>query len=118
MGFEKDTNLTQLGGHVHAARGDVVIIKSEEKNRGQWKLVIIEELITGQDGVVRGDKLRAGKSILERPVQLFSPLELSSETPSGGSNVDLDPRVPAFRPRRNAVAVARIRIHDLAQDEK
>ena len=39
----------------------MVIIKSEEKNRGQWKLGIIEELITGQDGVVRGDKLREGK---------------------------------------------------------
>ena len=96
----------------------MVIIKSEEKNREQWKLGIIEELITGQDGLVRGAKLRAGKSIPERPVQLLYPLELSSERPPGRPNVDLDPSTPAFRPRRNAAAVARARIHDLAQDEQ
>ena len=77
---------------------------------------IIEELITGQDGVVRGAKLRAGKSILERPVQLLYPLELSSESPTGGPNVDHDSRMPAFRSRRNAVA--RTRINDLAQYEQ
>ena len=40
---------------------------------------IIEESISGQDGVVRGSKLRAGESIMERPVQLLYPLALSSE---------------------------------------
>ena len=43
-------------------KGDVVIIKSEEKNRGYWKLGIIEERIPGRDGVVRAARLRAGKS--------------------------------------------------------
>ncbi|XP_068687764.1 uncharacterized protein [Montipora foliosa] len=107
-------------GHVHGTRGDVVIIKSEEKNRGQWKLGIIEELITGQDGVVRGDKLRESKSILETPVQLLYPLELTNERPPRRPNVDLDPRAPAFRPafRRNAAAVARVCIQDIAQDEQ
>ena len=105
-------------GHVHGTRGDVVVIKSEEKNRGQWKLGIIEELIIGQDGVVRGAKLREGKSILERPVQLLYPLELTNERPPRRPNVDLDPRAPAFRPRRNAAAVARVCIQDIAQDEQ
>ncbi|XP_068750785.1 uncharacterized protein [Montipora capricornis] len=102
------------------AREDVVIIKSEEKNREQWKLGIIEELITGQDGVVRGNKLREGKSILERPVQLLYPVELTNERPPRRPNVDLDPRAPAFRPafRRNAAAVARVCIQDIAQDEQ
>ena len=40
------------------AKGDVVIIKGEEKNRGLWKLGIVKELITGPDRVVRGAKLR------------------------------------------------------------
>ena len=117
-GLRERHKLKHKNGHVHAARGDVVIIKSEEKNRGQWKLGIIEELITGQDGVVRGAKLRAGKSILERPVQLLYPLELSSERPPGRPNVDLNPSMLAFRPGRNVAAVARTRIHDLAQDEQ
>ena len=79
---------------------------------------IIEELITGQDGAVTGAKLRAGKSILERPVQLLYPLELSSERPPGRPNVDLDPRTPAFRPRCNPAAAARASIQDLAQDKQ
>ncbi|XP_068726453.1 uncharacterized protein [Montipora capricornis] len=117
-GLRESHKLKHKNGHVHAARGDVIIIKCEEKNRGQWKLGITEELITGQDGVVRGAKLRACKSILEKSVQLLYFLELSSERPPGGHNVDLDPRAPAFRSRRNAAAVARTRIHDLAQDEQ
>lgn len=57
----------------------MVIIKCKEKNRGLWKLGTIEESISGQDGVVRGSKLRAGESIMERPVLLLYPLALSSE---------------------------------------
>ena len=51
------------------AVGDVVIIKSVERNCNCWPLCIIEELIVGRDQVVRGAKLRVGKSVLERPVR-------------------------------------------------
>jgi len=104
--------LKHKNGHIHPVRGDVVVIKCEEKNRGLWKLGIIEEFITGQDGVVRGAKLRAGESIMERPVQLLYPLELSSERLPGRRKADLDRTVPAFRPRRYAAAEARARIRD------
>ena len=60
--------------------GDVVIIKGDEKNRGFWKLGIVTSLIKGKDGIVRGVKLRAGKSIMERPLQHIYPLELKMET--------------------------------------
>ena len=59
--------------------GDVVIVKSEDKNRGKWPLGIVEELIVGKDGVVRGARLRAGKSHVERAVQPLYPLELSCD---------------------------------------
>ena len=52
---------------------DVVLIKGEERNRGHWKIGIVEKLIQGRDKVVRGTKLRAGKSTLERPVQHLFP---------------------------------------------
>ena len=57
------------------SEGDVVIIKDEDsKNRGKWKLGIVQKLITGKDGVVRGAKMRAGRSILERALQhLYTP---------------------------------------------
>ena len=61
--------------------GEVVIIRGDEKNRNLWKLGIVQEFIKGKDGIVRGAKLRAGKSYLERPVQHLYPLELSCDKP-------------------------------------
>ena len=57
--------------------GEVVIIKSEQKNRGKWKIGVVDNLIQGRDGVVRAVKLRAGTSFLERPIQHLYPLELT-----------------------------------------
>ena len=56
------------------AVGDVMLIKEDERNRGKWKMGIVDHLITGHDGVVRGAKLRAGKSYLERAIQHLYPL--------------------------------------------
>ena len=78
-GLREQHNLKHKGSKVALAKGDVVIIKGEEKNRGLWKLGIVEELITGRDRVVRGAKLRVGRSYLERPVQHLYPMELSCD---------------------------------------
>ena len=59
------------------AVGDVVVIQSPEQNRNCWPLGIVEQLIEGRDCVVRGARLRAGPSHLERPIQHLYPLELS-----------------------------------------
>ena len=61
--------------------GNVILIKAEERNRGRWRFGIVEQLIQGRDGAVRGAPLRAGKSYLERPVQYLYPLELSCDRP-------------------------------------
>ncbi|XP_028397808.1 uncharacterized protein LOC114521540 [Dendronephthya gigantea] len=37
--------------------GDVVIIRSDERNRGKWPLGIVDELFPGRDGIVRAVKL-------------------------------------------------------------
>eukprot|EP00794_Sanderia_malayensis_P021100 gene21100-23160_t len=60
--------------------GEVVIIKGDEKNRGFWKLGKVTSLIQGKDGIVRGVKLRAGKGIMERPLQHIYPLAIKTET--------------------------------------
>ena len=52
--------------------GDVVLIQSEERNRGKWNIGIVVKLIKGRDGVVRGVRLRAGKSYLERDTTSMS----------------------------------------------
>ena len=96
--------------------GDVVIIKNDERNRGKWQLGVVVQLLTGKDGLVMGAKLRAGKGVLERAVQLLYPLELSC-------NVErprpvLRAEASEFRPKRNAAAVAKIRIRDQAQEDE
>ena len=45
--------------------GEVVLIKSDDKNQGKWKVGIVAELIKGCDGVVQEAKLRTGTSHLE-----------------------------------------------------
>ena len=52
----------------HPNTGDVVIIRDDNKNRNQWKLAIVTDLIRGRDGIVRGAKLRTSKDNLERAV--------------------------------------------------
>ncbi len=32
--------------------GDVVLIKGDERNRGKWKIGIINKLMKGRDGIV------------------------------------------------------------------
>ena len=48
--------------------GEVVIVEDEDKNRNHWKLGIIESLIEGHDGVVRGAKIRTAKGVLGQVV--------------------------------------------------
>ena len=114
-GLRERHRLKCKGDSTHPAKGDVVIIKSDDKNRAQWKLGVVIDLITGRDGVVRGAKLRTPKSVIERPVQHLYPLELTCDMAVETAPVALNPTVPAFRPRRNAAVAAGARIQELAQ---
>ena len=103
--------------------GDVMIIKGDEKNRGKWKLGIVNEVFPGRDGVVRGVRLRAGKSYLDRAVQHLYPLELSSgdmTNKTGDDSVEvLDDKKPAYqRPSRMAAKNAREKMKGIHEDEE
>ncbi|KAL9982112.1 hypothetical protein ACROYT_G010913 [Oculina patagonica] len=87
----------------HPLVGDVVIIQDKSGNRNSWKLGIVDMLIVGRDGIVRGAKMRAGKGVMERAVQHLCPLELSVDrTPKA----TLDPTTPAFKPKQVAAETA------------
>ena len=96
--------------------GDVVSIQSEERNRGKWSIGIVVKLIKGRDWVVRGARLRAGKSYLERAIQPLCPMELSCDVREIPPNqpVQLNPRARDFTPRR-AVVVPAQQIRDIAE---
>jgi len=61
--------------------GDVVVIQDDNVKRGMWKSGIVEEVIKGKDGNIRGAKVRKiGKGkpeILNRPLQKLFPLEIT-----------------------------------------
>ena len=63
--------------------GDVVLVYDERLKRGFWKLAVIERLVKGKDGVVRGATVRMvekGRSkALNRPLQKLHSLEISEE---------------------------------------
>ena len=101
------------------AVGDVVIIQSPERNRNCWPLGIVEQLIEGRDGVVRGARLRAGRSHLECPIQHLYPLELLCDKENVQRNMTpLDPTAPVFRPRRDAAVAASLRMQEVAKEEE
>ena len=61
-------------------KGEVVLVQDENTKRGQWKLGLIEERITGKDDQVRGVLVRmCGKGkpqFMTRPIQKIFPLEI------------------------------------------
>ena len=67
--------------------GDVVLLEDDNSKRLQWKMGIIQNVISGKDGQVRGVEVRTinrGKpQILCRPIQKIYHLEVSSHYVSG-----------------------------------
>jgi len=61
-------------------KGAIVLLKDLTKNRANWKIRRIIELIVGKDGVTKGYKILTGNwCIVERPLQLVCDLEIGGE---------------------------------------
>ena len=116
-------NLTHKVTTFQPKIGDVVIVKTETKNRGTWPLATVKQVYPGKDGVIRAVQLKAAHSVLDRPIQHLYPLELScdraADTPTCTPTANLNPSAPLFRPRtrRDAAVAARATIQDLAEYE-
>ena len=55
------------------------MVKGEEKNRGHWKISIVNHLYIDKDNIIRVAQLRIGKKLIDRPIQQLYPLELHCE---------------------------------------
>eukprot|EP00794_Sanderia_malayensis_P001492 gene1492-biopygen1236 len=86
------------------AIGQIVMIHGEEKNRGVWKIGVIEQLTQGRDGIVRAVRLRTGKNKIERAVQMWYPLELQCDDYK--EQIELNPQAETFSRRRRAAVIA------------
>ena len=79
-----------------------MLIKGEERNRSKWKIGVVERPIQGRDGVIRGAQLKAGKTHIEKPLQLLYPLELTCNRPERRRGETLSNDAREFQPRRAA----------------
>lgn len=117
-------NLTHKVSKFQPQVGDVVIVRTDNKNRGTWPLAIVSATYPGKDGIIRAVELRTAHGTLERPVQHLYPLEIACDKNTVGvssrraPSVQLDPSVAAFRPRRDAAVAARTRVQELIEFEQ
>ena len=99
--------------------GAIVLIISEEKNRGEWKKGCVLRHIRGRDGVVREvDLLHKGNEI-QRSLQLVCPLEIRSRLRCEGNAEELaETRVQGRTiERRRAAVDARAKMRLIAADD-
>ena len=72
----------------HSAKGEIkvgelVLISDKNLKRHRWRVVVVEELISSEDGHVRGCKLRITNNkskiptYINRPVNKLCPLEIT-----------------------------------------
>ena len=101
--------------------GDVVMIKGEEKNRGHWKISIVNDLYIGRNNIIRVAQLRIGKKLIDRPIQLLYLLELHFEgiiTKNGDQKKnELNPSASEFHPKQIAIEIAKWRLKDIAIED-
>ena len=76
---------------------DVVTVHEDSKKRGSWKMAVIEKLVKGKDGVIRGADIRVitkgRQTRMSRPVQKLYPIEVRSTSASAAANTSAEPRV-------------------------
>ena len=107
--------------------GDIVTVYDESHPRGLWRLVKVESLIRGADGIVRGANLKvlSKKGIqktIRRPLQHIYPLEVRNNLADTTKNTNSDePDIDSpsrERPIRNAASQARARILQYVTDQE
>ena len=88
--------------------GDVVMIKGDSKNRGNWNIGIVVNIFQSKDSVIRAVCLKTKCGHLERAVQHLYPLELTCDIDSNATQEDHDSNqteltatAEEFHPRRS-----------------
>ena len=71
-----------------------------------------------RDSKVSVASLRTGKSYLERAIQQVYPLKLSCYTTEPAQEPTMNADAEEFRARRNTSKIVRVRINDLANDNR
>jgi len=57
-----------------------IILVHDESLRNTWKFAIVEELMTGKNGLVRATKIKTAQGRTNRPIVKLIPLEVPTPT--------------------------------------
>ena len=63
--------------HQAISLGDVVQIHNVGP-RIRWKLAVVEDVVKGNDGLIRSTKLRTNNGVKNRPIVKLYPLEVNN----------------------------------------
>ena len=89
-------NLKHNSHEIQISKGDVVLMKGDEKNRGKWNTEIVQHINKRKDENIRSVQLRCKKAILERAIQHLYPMELTCSSYKAPKEVILDPNERVF----------------------
>jgi hypothetical protein len=76
----------------------------DDSPRIKWKLAVIEDLITGNDGLIRAANLRTSTGQTNRPIAKLYPLEVRTDIMSKTEHKSegVAPQRPEIRSKRTA----------------
>ena len=95
--------MTHQTGKLKVSVGDVVIVKSDDRNKGDWLPAIVQRIFPGKNGVVQAVELKTSKGTLERPVQHLYPMELAKESTKPEPK-PLNQKADSFRPKKKQLS--------------
>ena len=114
----RDTHNLNHSSKFEVSKGDVVLVRTDGKNRGKWSLAIVRATYPGRDhGVVRGVQVETSKGLLERPVQHLCPLELACDKVPLKEQ-PLNPQAVEFLPKHAAAISASKNIKLILEQEQ
>ena len=104
--------------------GEVVIIFDKDAPRGKWRMGVVEELLAGRDGKVRGAVIKtvqkSGRQVrLRRAVQHLYPLEVQEEGRDVCDSGEEEQAAGALRrSTRTAAREAKVRLERLGESDR
>jgi len=102
--------------------GDIVLIH-DDKPRIDWRLAVIEDMIPGNDGLIRAANVRTSTGKTNRPITKLYPLEVNTSLDSTTADTLTDPDstdkntsdtsiAPNDRPQRDAARRGRLQVSE------
>ena len=65
--------------------GDLVLEIDRKRKRGEWQMALVEEVLPGEDDLVRNVKIRTSKGIYERPIAKLCLIATRRELEQNGT---------------------------------